>query len=153
MSARLRFSTRDSESVAIPLPNQVEQQTFGRPKRERKILVRLSVYYLSVTEAHADYLYNTSVIPTTYDEAITSEDAAQWKAAMDTEMAILQATDICFIKPLPPNRDGTKGRLVYNVKQGKRQGLTQLIADTLLMVTHRYLVSPTTRRTSIRALL
>ena len=160
MPADSGSSTRDSESVVTHLPTQVEQQTYDRPKRERKTPAHLSDYYLSVTETHTDYVYNTSLIPTTYEEAITSEDAAQWKAAMDTEMATLQANDTWVIKPLPPNRDETKGRWVYNVKQGKQQGQTQFKARYVARgysqvpgIDYDETYSPTTRFTSIRTLL
>ena len=154
-SQQLNSDTPQREQTT-PSPT-VEQ--YDRPRRERKPPAHLSDYYLSVT----DYAYTTNttpLIPDTYEEAINSEDCNQWKAAMDAEVATLQANNTWNIVPLPDNREETKGRWVYTVKQGSQPGQIQFKARYVARgysqihgIDYDEAYSPTTRFTSIRTLL
>ena len=171
--------TRDNDSGTMPSDQEPEpvnqpvtlqqadhstEQTTSihvatRPRRERKTPPYLSDYYLSVT----DYAYTTNLvplIPTTYEEAIKSDNSTQWKAAMDAEISTLQANDTWTIKPLPVNREETKGRWVYTIKQGSQPGKIQYKAryvargySQIKGIDYDETYSPTTRFTSIRTLL
>jgi hypothetical protein len=161
-----RSSDQKPEPVnqSVTLQQAEEEQTTPvqaatRPRRERKTPAHLSDYYLSIT----DYAYTTNLvplIPNTYEEAIKSKDSDQWVAAMDAEVSTLQANDTWTVKPLPVNREETKGRWVYTVKQGNQPGKIQFKAryvargySQIQGIDYEETYSPTTRFTSIRALL
>ena len=126
-----RISNQEPESINQPVRPQQQAaeehstpQASMRPHRERKTPSYLADYYLSVT----DYAYNTSLvplIPTTYEEAMKSDDSAKWKAAMDAEVSTLQANDTWTVKPVPTDRTETKGRWVYTVKEGNQPNKIQ----------------------------
>jgi hypothetical protein len=84
----------------------VEQPaTSSRPSREVKTPKYLDDYYCT---ANVDYAYH--VIPETYDEAINSDDAMHWNAAMDAEMKMLIDNDTWELTPLPADRSEVKGK-------------------------------------------
>ena len=61
----------------------------------------------------------TIPIPTTYQEAMRSVDATQWKAAMDKEMLSLkehEVADLVPIEKLPPGAKPIGSRWLYKVK-------------------------------------
>ena len=98
--------------------------------------------------------------PITYEEAVNSDDAPQWKAAMEKEMQALRDNDTWEVKSLPPQRNEVKGRWVYTLKQSKEPGKIQYKAryvakgfSQIQGVDYDETYSPTTRLTSIRALL
>jgi transposase InsO family protein len=141
-------ANQDTETADSPL----------RPQRDRRPPSYLSDY---ATLTKTDYAYLTiPFIPNTYEEAIQSDEADQWKMAMDKEIESLRANQTWTVKPLPADRTETKGRWVYTIKQGKTtddiqykaryvaKGFTQ-IPGLDFDCTH----SPTTRLTSIRTLL
>ena len=170
-------------SSAVPLPAQDIQQTDGapeqfadttedsqddssdtqpaatsRPVRERKQPDYLKDYSLSATIDHAYAVISS--IPETYEEAISSNDATLWKAAMDKEIETLNLNDTWKVQPLPSGRSETKGRWVYTLKQSKEAGQVQYKARYVAKgfsqvhgVDYHETYSPTTRFTSIRALL
>ena len=60
-----------------------------------------------------DYAYTVvPSMPKTYEEAIHSQDAEKWKAAMDNEIKTLKENHAWDITPLPESRTETKGRWV-----------------------------------------
>ena len=61
----------------------------------------------------------TIPMPTTYQEAMRSVDAAQWKAAMDKEMLSLkehEVADLVPIESLPPGAKPIGSRWLYKIK-------------------------------------
>jgi len=57
-------------------------------------------------------------VPRNYKEAMRSPRAAEWKAAMDDEMASLISNKTWEIAPLPPGRSVIGSRWVYALKRG-----------------------------------
>ena len=118
----------------------------------------MSDYQLSAT---VDYAYSAiHSIPSTYQEAIASEHAPQWKAAMDAEISTLQENKTWDVIPLPSDRTETKNKWVYTIKQGKSANTVQYKAryvakgySQIQGVDYDETYSPTTRFTSIRMLL
>ena len=55
-------------------------------------------------------------VPKSYDEAIASPHAKEWKAAMDAEFEALLANDTWELRPLPPGRQPIKCKWVYAYK-------------------------------------
>ncbi|XP_067927954.1 uncharacterized protein [Watersipora subatra] len=92
-----------------PTPNSTENtETPRRSSRERKPPTCLTDYQLTTS---VDYAYAAiPFIPKTYDEAVNSEDASKWKAAMNKEMITLTNNDTLDIKPLPKDRTERKGK-------------------------------------------
>ena len=100
------------------------------------------------------------MIPETYEQAINSDDAKYWKAAMDAEISMLTDNDTWEITPLPSDRTETKGKWVYTIKQGQKEGEVTYKARYVARgysqvsgIDYDETFSPTTRFTSIRMLL
>ena len=55
-------------------------------------------------------------VPKTYEEALNSPHAKEWKAAMDVEFEALLANDTWDLRPLPPGRQPIKCKWVYAYK-------------------------------------
>lgn len=108
-----------------------------------------------------DYAYAAiSLIPNTYEEAVNSEHAEHWKAAMDREVTTLNENNTWDVTPLPSDYTETKSRWVYTLKQCKTPGDVQYKARYVARgysqihgIDYEETFSPTTRFTSIRALL
>lgn len=142
------------------IPDKVSQVEDGntRPQRNRKKPSYLKDYHLT---ASVDFAYAAvAMIPETYEQAISSPDSKHWKAAMDKEIETIKQNDTWDIKPLPDGRSETKGRWVYTIKQCKDVNQTQFKARYVAKgftqvhgLDYFDTYSPTTRFTSIRALL
>ncbi len=67
-----------------------------------------------------DYLINLavtdSVIPTTYEEAVTCPESKEWKPAMDKEMESIYANDTFRAEYLPTGRKAVGCKWVYALK-------------------------------------
>ena len=108
-----------------------------------------------------DYAYGALLrIPKTYDEAVSSEDASNWKMAMDAEVNTLIANNTYELVNLPPDRNEIKGKWVYTLKQGINKDEVQYKARYVAKgysqipgVDYDETYSPTTRMTAIRMLL
>ena len=141
----------DPEVTAELPQRERSQRNTGPPKY-------LADYYLSTT---IDYAYLAiASIPLTYEEAIKSPDAENWKAAMDCEIKTLHDNHTWKLTKLPHDRSETKGRWVYTIKQGKQPGNVQFKAryvargfSQIQGLDYEETFSPTTRFTSIRMLL
>eukprot|EP00794_Sanderia_malayensis_P017213 gene17213-18934_t len=130
----------------------------NRSRRDIQPPKYLADYYLNTS---VDYAYSLVLsIPQSYEEAISSEDADKWKAAMDFEIKTLTENHTWELIRLPESREKTKGRWVYALKQGKNpeevkykaryvaRGFTQVHG-----LDYEETYSPTARLTPIRMLL
>ena len=61
------------------------------------------------------------MIPETYEQAINSDEAEYWKAAMDAEMNTLIKNGTWELTPLPPTRTETRGKWVHYQTRKIRQ--------------------------------
>ena len=148
------------DSPSSELQDSAPETTIAekRPQRDIQPPKHFKDYYLT---ANVDYAYAViPTIPTTYEEAIKSEDAEKWKAAMDNEIQSLNHNKTWDVIPLPENRVETKGRWIYTIKQGKEPGKVQYKAryvargySQIQGLDYDETYSPTTRFTSIRTLL
>ena len=159
----LHTETADNESITSQSDTETADKpdmaiSESKPTRERKPNPKYKDYVLC---SAIDYAYTASLsIPQTYQEAMSTEDSAMWKEAMDKEINSLVQNDTWEIAPLPKDRKLTKGRWVYALKQGKELDQIQYKARYVAKgfsqvhgVDYFDTYSPTTRFTSIRSLL
>ncbi|KAK3758991.1 hypothetical protein RRG08_005617 [Elysia crispata] len=64
------------------------------------------------------HCYTMSRVPTSYKEAMSSQDAEKWQKAMDEEMHALGENETYDLTTLPTDRNAVGGRWVYNIKLG-----------------------------------
>ncbi|RJE22712.1 hypothetical protein PHISCL_04928 [Aspergillus sclerotialis] len=62
--------------------------------------------------------HSTTIEPSSYEEAIRSPEAENWKRAMDAEIEDLIKRHTWNLVDLPPGRKAIQGRWVYRVKIG-----------------------------------
>ena len=165
------ISSKENSSTTIPSfpmsSNENSEQRY--PRRERHKPKRFEDYesepdqfddcYSKLVSCSVDYCYKISCIPATFEEATASEEAGDWKRAMDEEVSALQDNNTYTLTTLPPGRKCIGGRWVYNIKPGINnepkykarfvaKGYTQ-VAD----IDYGETFAPTARMTSIRMLL
>ena len=104
-----------------------------------------------------DYFYRMSDAPSSYNEAISSNDNAQWKLAMEDEIISLQENDTYELVPRP-DRPVIGGRWVYAKKNNDGKNIFKARFDAkgfaqILEVDFTETFSPTARLTSIRLLM
>jgi len=156
--------TNDSEPATADHENSNEtndvKSEFVQRKSQRDVKspAYLNDYYCTV---NVDYACTAvTMIPETYEQAINSDDAEHWKAAMDAEMNMLTENDTWEVMPLPPGRTETKGKWIYTIKQGKQENEVTYKARYVARgysqvhgIDYDETFSPTTRFTTIRMLL
>jgi len=121
--------SRDSEQVKTEKentetdsdkPHDAEEPpvTQVRPQRNVKPPAYLTDYHCTV---NVDYACAAlTMIPETFEQAINSNDAEYWKAAMNAEINMLNENETWEVTTLPPDRTETKGKWVYTIKQGQQ---------------------------------
>ena len=148
---------------------QVEGKTEGKseryPKRDRKKPKHLNDYETNFSDndnvcSSVDYCYKISVIPSNYDEAMSSPESNQWKKAMDEEIDALKRNQTYDLVPL--NQHEQKpigGRWVYALKigaDGQEKFKARFVAKGYSQIkdfNYQETFSPTARMTSIRMLM
>ncbi len=131
----------------------------SRPKFLDDYLVNDEVDDILNSTVH--YCYNVSNVhlPTSYNEAMTSKDTINWKAAMDDEMSALRENDTFKVTQLPENRSTIGSRWVYTLKNGPNgepkfkarfvaKGYSQIPG-----IDFNETFSPTARITSVRTMI
>ena len=101
-----------------PNANRTEEQTEAQgryPKRVRKMPERLGDYYVDNDNESYDYCYFVNV-PTSYNEAITCEEAAKWQQAMDEEIETLEHNETFSLTELPNDKTAVGGKWVFAIK-------------------------------------
>ena len=111
-----------SDKDNVDTPNGDPEVTAELPQRERSQrntgpTKYFAKQYLSTTIHYA--YFAIASIPLTYEEAITSPDAENWKAAMDCEIKTLHDNHTWELTKLQYDRSETKGCWVYTITQGK----------------------------------
>lgn len=139
----------------------INDTSSNRPRRETRLPPYLKDNYDLSSTATIDYACSiVPRIPNTYEEAIKSPEAEKWKAAMNAELSTLRENNSWEVVPLPDGRTQTKGKWVFTLKQGKTHNDVQFKARYVACgysqkqgIDYDETFSPTTRFTSIRALL
>ena len=96
-------------------------QTSSRPKRQCKLPSRLNDYVVDIPVKTnlrdcAYYAFIASGAPTTYEEAVSSEDAVLWKAAMADEINSQMENETWQLVSLPEGKSLLKNRWVFRLK-------------------------------------
>lgn len=106
-----------------------------------------------------DYFYKICDPPKTYKEAISSDDADEWKTAMETEMSALVENDTFELTKRPVDREVIGGRWVYSTKKGpkgEKSYKARYVAkgySQIENIDYKETFSPTARMSSVRTLL
>ena len=106
-----------------------------------------------------DYCYRAANIPTTYNDALASQEATKWQKAMTAKMTAVNENDTCELVKPPRDRQIIGGKWVFAVKTGPNgkethkaryvaKGFSQ-IAD----IDHEETFAPTARMSSVRVLM
>ena len=104
--------------------NQADSGQQGHyPKRIRNKPKHLEEVVLDgnledITSDTVDYCYRVANIPTTYSEALKSNEATKWQKAMDDEMTVLTENETYELVTPPEGRQIVGGRWVFTVKTG-----------------------------------
>ena len=92
------------------------------PQRVRRPPAHLNDYEVNISDEHVDqihanidYCYSASSvqIPNSYNAAMKSPEAENWKQAMDAEMRALSDSKTYTLVELPPGKSTVSGRWVY----------------------------------------
>jgi len=86
------------------------------PKRRCELPKYLRDYDVDdSTKCNIDYCCRLSAIPQTYQEAISSPEAATWQETMEDEMQSLAENDTFTVVPLPDDRKSVGGGVGYTL--------------------------------------
>ena len=132
-----------------------------RPQRTKQPPSHLKDYVTkaasSDTTKYVDCCYMIN-IPSSFDDAINSEDAEHWKYAMDEEMKALGENDTYILSELPRNKKAVGGRWIYTVKGEPDNVLYEARyaakgCSQIYRVNYIETFSPTARMESLRLLM
>ena len=143
--------------ISPPIDNGNTQQNIERryPVRERQKPPKFNDF-VSVT---VDCCYRVSAIPRSYKQAMSSQEAPQWKQAMDKEMASLKENNSYEEVPLPAGANLIGSRWVYAVKlelDGQEHHKARFVAKGFSQIAEEdYLdtFAPTARKTTVRMVI
>ena len=110
-----------SDTTKSPTQPEVSQsamenvQPHRYPKRNRKPPGHLVDYHVADDNEKQDYCYFLNT-PTSYNEAVSGTDSANWKRAMDEEIESLERNETFTVTELPPDKTVVGGKWVYTIK-------------------------------------
>ena len=104
--------TEDVVSDDIPVD---DVRIHSRYPKTRCELPKYLRDYDDSTKCNIDYCCRLSAIPQTYQEAISSPEAAKWQEAMEDEMQSLAENDTFTVVPLPDDRKSVGGDVGYTL--------------------------------------
>ena len=111
-----------------PNIQQSDNASHNREKRETRPPAYLDDYYVDTINGNTssdsancsigiDYCYRVAIdTPRSYDEAVSSTSAEQWRKAMDDEVNALNENNTWTLRKLPPGREPVGGKWVYTKK-------------------------------------
>lgn len=138
-----------------PTQTSCEEGESRFPKRKSQKPAYLNDY---VTQT-IDYLCFVVDVPQSYEEAISSEHASDWKAAMQSEIDSLRENDTWTLEKVPDDQKPINGKWVYACKSDKdgnvtrfkaryvAQGYSQTYGQNFIET-----FSPTVKMSTVRAL-
>jgi len=102
-----------SEEDTKEKPEKFEDLSLRRSKREKKTPARFNDDYV-YQFVYVNYC--NAAVPDTFEEAIASEEAENWKAAMKSEMDNLEKNKTWKLMDLPENKNALDVKWVYTKK-------------------------------------
>jgi len=139
------------EERAAQEPEGAMQASRRYPARER----RQPGEWYKVNMAQTDYRE-----PTTYEEALASEGAEEWRRAMDEEMASLHANGTWTLEKLPDGIKPIPVKWVFKIKRDATGGVerykARLVAKGFAQregIDFNEVYAPVSKHTTLRALL
>jgi transposase InsO family protein len=109
------YETR-SELGDIDEEEETSQQTSGRVLRDRSTLKKpkhLEDYTMIVEE----FVNQVTEDPATFEDALRSENSAEWKRAMDREITSLKENQTWILTDLPPGAKAIPCKWVFRLKK------------------------------------
>ena len=106
-----------------------------------------------------DYCYRIANIPTTFADALKSDEATKWQKAMDDEMTALTENDTFELVTPPEGRNIVKSRWVFTVKlgpNGEETFKSRVVAKGYSQtegIDYQETFAPTARMSSVRMLV
>ena len=156
-------SNNEQQNTDLDNLNETEHNT--DLKRTRKKPKHLSDYYVdNEVDEHLNvtlhYVYGVNLdLPTTYNEAMNSNDSDEWRKAMNNEIKALEDNDTFELVSAPQDRNIVGGRWVYVIKTGlheNKEYKARYVAKGFSQtpdIDYSETFSPTARMTSIRLLM
>ena len=108
-------TTRSPTQPEVPQSAMENVQPQRYPKRNRKPPGHLVDYHVADDNEQQDYCYFLNT-PTSYNEAVSGTDSANWKRAMDEEIESLERNETFTVTELPADKTVVEGKWVYTVK-------------------------------------
>ena len=115
--------TLESETMAsnIPEPSQTVTQPSETPNRRRSSRTpiftdKYKKYRQSILSTDQEHGSAMIAEPSSYNEAIYSEEATLWKSAIKEEYDSLIQNETWILTPLPPGRTTIKNRWIFKIK-------------------------------------
>ena len=141
-------SIHDNENDTVSVRRNPPRQRL-KPKRFQHTIANVTV----------DYCYRLTDIPRNFKEAISSEEAVQWKEAMSKEIQSLRDNDTYDLVPLPDDQSVIGGRWVFANKlgpDGEEHHKARYVAkgySQVHEVDYLETFAPTPRRTTFRIMM
>ena len=137
------------------------------PRRDRKPPNYLSDFVTEGDEVDivdtaswsVDYCCRVAYVPTTYAEAISSQESLKWKTAMKEDLDTLEENNTYQLQPIPENRSVISGKWVYTKKMDANNSIkykARYVAKGFSQVRgidFHETFSPTVKFTSVRMLM
>ena len=157
----------NQENNSIPLTDEtlihsnpaIEDTHSLYPPRERRPPAYLKDYVTGEEFSDSDCVNScaTKNIPVTYEEAINSPEAENWKTAMEKELYSLQENNTYTLTNLPENKNVVGGKWVFSIKEGEKlEYKARYVAkgySQIKNVDYYETYAPTTKMTTIRMLM
>ena len=149
----------DTDARERPGDDEIEMGRY--PNRQTQRPSYLNDYVSEVIandDQTFDYCYLMNA-PLTYQDAMNSENSAEWINAMDEEIKSLKQNDTFLVTKLPPDRKVVGGRWVYAVKGNREDGTlykARYVAkgyNQVHGIDYFETFSPTARMESVRILM
>jgi hypothetical protein len=109
------YETR-SELGDIDEEEETSQQTSGRVLRDRSTLKKPK-HFEDYTMIVEEFVNQVTEDPATFEDALRSENSAEWKRAMDREITSLKENQTWILTDLPPGAKAIPCKWIFRLKK------------------------------------
>lgn len=142
----------------VPLIN--EELVINQPSNELRRSKRIENQRRGICLTSTDYDENSLKEPMSYQEAITSQEANQWRDAVNEEYSSLIENETWTLAPLPSNRLPIKCKWIFKIKPGYNDIPTRYKARLVAKgysqrkgIDYKETFAPVVKHTSLRLIL